>query len=63
MARQFHTTFDTGAKIRIILKNGDVVIAKFKEKLGHKWFRTDKGDIAIKDIKSAGYYKPLKHEL
>lgn len=60
----FHTTFYTGSKIRIILKNGTVIIAKFKEKLGQIKIRTfDKGDIYIGDIRSANYYKPLPHEL
>ena len=59
-----HTTFWTGSKIRIILKSGDVIIAKFKEKLGQRKIRTfDKGDIDISEIRSANYYKPLPHEL
>ena len=60
--RKGHTTFYTGAKIRIIFLNGDVVIAKFKEKLGQRALRTDKGDFKLLDIRSANYYKPLPHE-
>jgi hypothetical protein len=61
--RATHTTFYTGAKIRIILRNGSVIIAKFKERLGHRALRTDKGDFPIPIIRSANYYKPQKHEL
>lgn len=61
--RTTHTTFYTGAKIRIILRSGEVIIAKFKERIGHKALRTDKGDVRILDIRSANYYKPLAHEL
>jgi len=62
--RRPHTTFWTGSKIRIILINGEVIIAKFKEKLGQRKIRTfDNGDIEINDIRSANYSKPLPHEL
>lgn len=61
--RTSHTTFYTGSKIRIIMRSGEVIIAKFKERLGRRALRTDKGDIPIKDIRSTNYYKPLPHEL
>lgn len=57
-----HTSFYKGSKIRLILNNGDVVVAKFIEKLGHRKLRTSKGEFNIVDIRSANYYKPLKHE-
>lgn len=57
-----HTSFYTGAKIRLILRNGDVIIAKYKEKVGNKGIRTDKGDFRILDIRTVNYYKPLAHE-
>ncbi|HYC45122.1 MAG TPA: hypothetical protein VED01_06510 [Burkholderiales bacterium] len=61
-AKSTHTTFYKGAKIRVILRNGDVIVAKFIEKIGQKYLRTDKGDIPIAELRSATYYKPLPHE-
>lgn len=58
-----HTSFYTGSKIRIIFRDGTVIIAKFKERLGHRALRTDKGDFRLADIRSANYFKPLPHEL
>lgn len=59
-----HSTFYTGSKIRLIMKDGEVIIAKYKEKVGKKKIRTfDKGDFNIIDIRSANYYKPLPHEM
>jgi len=57
-----HTMFYKGAKIRIIMRDGGVIIAKFKEKLGRKFISTDKGDFRISNIRSANYYKPLFYE-
>lgn len=57
-----HTTFYTGSKIRLVMNDKSVIIAKFKEKIGHRAIRTDKGDFNIIDIRSANYYKPLPHE-
>jgi hypothetical protein len=60
--RRTHTTFYTGAKIRIIMRTGEIIVAKFKERLGHKKIRTDKGDYWIVDIRAINYFKPLPHE-
>lgn len=60
--RTTHTSFYTGSKIRIIFRNGDVVIAKYKEKVGRRAIRTDKGDFNLIDIRTINYYKPLQHE-
>lgn len=60
--RTTHTSFFKGSKIRIILRDGTVIVAKFIEKLGRKYIRTDHGDIRIADLRSANYYKPLPHE-
>lgn len=57
-----HTSFYKGSKIRIIMKGGEVIIAKFIEKIGDKRLRTNKGDFRVIDIRSANYYKPLPHE-
>lgn len=58
-----HTTFYTGSKIRLVMKDGRVIIAKYKEKKKGKTIVTDKGKFLIKDIRAADYYKPLPHEL
>ncbi len=60
--RTTHTTFYTGAKIRIIMMDGSVLIRKFKEKLGQKWIRTYEEDIPRHKIRTMNYYKPLPHE-
>ncbi len=57
-----HSTFYTGSKIRIILKDGIQVIAKYRSTRKGKKIITDKGDFNILDIRSANYYKPLPHE-
>jgi len=58
-----HTAFYTGSKIRIILRTGEVVIAKFKENYQKNRIRTfDKGDFLVSNIKSACYYKPFSWE-
>jgi hypothetical protein len=58
-----HTSFYTGSRIRLIFRDGHVIIARFKQRLGHRALRTDKGDFLISDLRSANYYKPLPHEL
>lgn len=62
MARMIHSSFSKGAKIRIIMKSGGQIIAKFIGKMGDKKIITDKGDFRIIDIRCANYYKPLPHE-
>lgn len=58
-----HSTFYTGSKIRLVMNDGSVVIAKFKEhKKGKKIVTFDRGSFNIIDIRSANYYKPLPHE-
>lgn len=59
---ELHTRFYTGSKIRMVMNDGSVIIAKYKETLGKKKIRTDKGDINIIDCRSINYYKPLPHE-
>lgn len=45
------------------MKDGEVIIAKYKEKVGKNAIRTfDKGDFRVVDIRAANYYKPLPHE-
>jgi hypothetical protein len=44
------------------MKNGDVIVAKFIEKIGDRWLRTDRGDIPISEVRAANYYKPFPHE-
>lgn len=61
-AKTTHTAFFTGSKIRMVFRDGSVIIAKFKEKHGRKLV-TDKGSFNIIDISAASYYKPLQHEL
>jgi hypothetical protein len=63
MSKMPHTSFYKGSKIRIILRSGDMVIAKFIEKVGKKTVRTDKGDFKVEDLRSCNYYKPLPHEM
>lgn len=57
-----HSAFRQGTKIRIILKNGDQIIAKFKESKRNRLI-TDKGDFDFNDCRSVNYYKPLSFEL
>lgn len=57
-----HTSFYTGAKIRIIFFSGAQIIAKFKEKRKGKSIITDKGEFRVEDIRAVNYYKPLPHE-
>ena len=66
-ATSTHTTFYKGAKIRIIFRDGSQLIAKFLEKRSMKLMRVQLADgevrdIRIPEIRSCGYYKPLKHE-
>jgi hypothetical protein len=61
-SRTTHTSFYKGARIRLIMKNGDVIVAKFIEKIGDRWLRTDRGDIPISEVRAANYYKPFPHE-
>ena len=57
-----HTSFYTGSKIRIVLKNGDVIIDKYKESKTKRIICVSR-EYNTNDIKSISYYKPLKHEL
>lgn len=62
-----HTSFYRGAKIRIIFRDGAVVIGKFLEKLSEKKLRVQLAsgkieDIRTADLSSCNYYKPLPHE-
>lgn len=66
--RTTHTSFFKGSKIRVIFRDGAVVIGKFIEKLNRKAIRVELAsgateDFLIRDIRSANYYKPLPHEL
>ena len=66
-ATSTHTTFYKGSKIRIIFRDGSQLIAKFLEKRSMKEMRVQLAngeirDVRIPDIRSCGYYKPLKHE-
>lgn len=66
--RTTHTSFFKGSKIRVIFRDGAVVIGKFVEKLNRKAIRVELAsgaveDLRIADIRSANYYKPLPHEL
>lgn len=57
-----HSAFRQGTKIRIILKNGGQVIARFKESKKNRLITLDKGEFNFLDLRSVNYYKPLKHE-
>ncbi len=58
-----HTSFSQGAKVRLVLNSGRVVIAKYKGHRKGKSIETyDQGTFNVIDIRSAGYYKPLPHE-
>lgn len=56
-----HSTFYTGSKIRIIMRDGSQYIVKFKERKNNL-IRTFQGDFKIPQIRSANYYKPHPHE-
>jgi hypothetical protein len=58
-----HTLFPRGAKIRIIMRDGSQMICKFIEKPNDRKIRTSKGVFEISNIRSADFYKPLKHEI
>lgn len=62
--RRGHTTFYTGSKIRIVMRDGSVIIAKYKEtRKGKSILTFDHGQIDLVNVRSANYYKPLPHEL
>jgi len=56
-----HTSFYTGAKIRVIFKDGSQLIAKYREHKKNK-ILTDKGVLNLLDIRAISYYKPFPHE-
>jgi hypothetical protein len=62
-----HTSFIRGAPVRVILRNGYVLIGKFVEKHSEKEIRVRVDGVLHKiktaDLSSANYYKPLPHEL
>lgn len=63
-----HTSFFKGSKIRMIFRDGNVIIAKFLEKRSQKLLRVrlasgDTMDVKTADLSSCNYYKPLPHEL
>ncbi len=62
-----HTSFIKGAPIRVILRNGYVLIGKFVEKHSEKEIRVRVDGtlhkIKTRDLSSCNYYKPLPHEL
>lgn len=63
-----HTSFFKGSKIRVILRDGTVIIAKFIEKRSKKEIRVQLAsgkiiDIRTDNLSSCNYYKPLPHEL
>lgn len=61
--RMIHTTFYTGSKLRLIFKSGEVVIVKYKQKVGQRWIRFfDYPDVEVTQIRALNYYKPLAHE-
>lgn len=57
-----HTSFYQGSRIRLIMTDGSVVIAKYKGHRKGKSIETDKGSFNVVDIRAANYYKPLQHE-
>lgn len=66
--RATHTSFYKGSKVRMIFRDGNVVIGKFLDKLNRKQIRVqlasgDIQDVRIADLRSCNYYKPLSHEL
>lgn len=59
--RTTHTSFYTGSKIRIVMRDGNVLIRKYKESKGN-YIITYEEKIPIHLIRVINYYKPLKHE-
>lgn len=57
-----HSHFYTGSRIRIIMRNGDVIIARYKETRKGRLIETDRGEYRLSDIRTVNYYKPLPHE-
>lgn len=66
-----HTSFFKGSKIRIILKDGTQIVAKFIDKINHRSLKIEltepngtkrMTEVLQKDLRSANYYKPLPHE-
>lgn len=57
-----HSAFRQGTKIRIILKSGQQIIAKFKESKKNRLITLDKGDFDFNDLRSVNYFKPLPFE-
>ncbi len=57
-----HTSFKQGTKIRIILRDGKMIVTKFLDKKSGKMITTD-GEINIADIRSCSFYKPHPHEM
>lgn len=57
-----HSAFRQSTKIRIILKSGKQVIAKFKESKRNRLITLDQGEFDFNELRSVNYYKPLPHE-
>lgn len=63
-----HTSFRKGAKIRAIMRDGTVIIAKFVEKRSEKLLQVQLPNgmlqmLRTAELSSCNYYKPLPHEL
>lgn len=56
-----HSSFRQNTRIRIILRTGEQIVAKFKESKRNRLI-TDKGDYNFNDLRSVNYYKPHPHE-
>lgn len=58
-----HSAFRQGTKIRIILKSGSQVIAKFRESKKNRLITLDKGEFDFRNLRSVNYFKPLPFEI
>ena len=57
-----HWSFHKGSKVRIILKDGTVIITKYKM-TDNQILVTEAGRFRKRQVSSCCYYKPLPHEI
>lgn len=55
-----HSSCRKGKRVRIILRNGNQIIDKFKDKKSNRII-LDSGEINIADIRAFSIYKPFKN--
>lgn len=57
-----HSSCRRGKKVRLILRDGTVIVSKFVENKGHDVV-LESGVYGMGEIRAFSIYKPLQHEL